>query len=257
MKTFISTNSKIVTAVALILATGLPFGVASGSGPEEKARSQLEIPELELLPSYDKPVHFMNLDVQVGYVPRDVRPGGGQYWCGGTDQSAVGPASQVVAEALQELDAGVVESVELKYLLLCDGLKADGTAIGGVAVPPMQVLALDIGSAGEHLKKGALHEFFHYAEYRKGVASDSQWRQRFGGYQPSAGWDEAIGSGASGFINSYAMTGPREDRAELFSLLVFNPEEVRRFAERRDDSVIREKIEFVRDKYESMFGERL
>lgn len=195
----------LIISLTVIGANGTTAQVVS----ESQASQETEIENLRLL----EPTFGTNL----GYVENDTTPGGGKYLCGGMSASSARSAATVVGSALGKLPASARERIRLKYIILCSRALASGQPIGGIPVPPLTLLMLNIGEAakGENI---VLHELYHLIEYKFNSFDDPEWQRRFGtSYANSYSGrlkQSPIGGGKRGFLNAYSETFAHEERAD-------------------------------------------
>lgn len=196
--------------------------------------------------------------ISFGYVEKDTNPGGGKYLCGGMTTNEARTAAGVVRSAFGKMPSPALAKAQLKYIILCSRAEVSGQAIGGIPVPPLNLLMLAMKgsqSDGEHL---TFHELYHLLEYRFNTFSDAIWQSRFpSGYANSyAGHAtlSSIGSGQTGFLNSYSETFPHEDRAELFSSLLLEAPKVAAQINSKNDTVLREKVIYLVNKWNPLLG---
>jgi hypothetical protein len=221
---------------------------------EQQAAKATEIDGLRLVHASDDQ-RLANLDVQLGYVIDGTHPGGGRYFCGGmaTDESR--SAAGVIADALSRLPDGSATKLGLRFVILCSSALADGKRIGGIPVPPLDLLLLNVGAGGNneaYLQHIFLHELFHFIEFRDNTFQDRDWQSRFGaGYLNSYGTGgerTTVGSGKRGFLNSYSETFPHEERAELFASMLLDATAVAAHVRATNDDMLRDKVRYVADK---------
>lgn len=141
---------------------------------------------------------------------------------------------------------------------------AAGQRIGGIPVPPLDLLMLDVGESGNntlYLQRVFLHELYHLIEYRFNTHHDTEWQKLFGaGYANSYSGrvkQSPIGSGKRGFLNAYAETYPHEERAELFAFLLLNPGEVVAHIKATNDDLLKEKTLYLVSKCARLMGFRI
>ncbi len=218
---------------------------------EEQAAKETEIQNLHLLV---EPAYGMTF----GYVEQDAVPGGGKYLCGGMDASAARAAAGVVKSAFAKIPSPALAKAQLKYIILCSRAEVSGQAIGGIPVPPLNLLMVAVSGNQVQGERLVIHELYHLLEYRFNVLNDPAWQSRFTtGYANSyAGRvvQSAIGSGAKGFLNTYSETFPHEDRAELFAALVLEASKVTSQINTATDTVLREKVFYLVDKWNPLLG---
>jgi hypothetical protein len=238
---------RAAAALALTLAAACP---AAGAADERQAARDTEFDGLRLLPEAPAGIQF-------GYVEVDTRPSEGMYTCGALRRDDAQSAAATVAAALQGLPDAALARLRLRYVVLCGGATAAGQSIGGIPVPPLNLLMLDGTGDSASLQHRTLHELYHLLEYRSGGIGDSEWTGQFDGYSnryPGLLTKAALGSGKPGFVTSYGETHPHEDRAELFAYLLLAPRAVADLISRRGDTVLKRKVDYLSDKCERAIG---
>lgn len=233
-------------AALLALAAAAPLA----AGDERQAARETEFDGLRLLGAPDRGVQFAYVDV-------DTRPSEGMYLCGAMSRDDAGGAAGAVAGALSNLPDAVLGRLRLRYVVLCGGATEAGRSIGGIPVPPLNLLMLDGSGDAASLQHRTLHELYHLLEYRSGGISDAEWTGQFGGYSNRyAGLlrQAPLGSGKPGFVTAYGESHPHEDRAELFAYLVLAPREVAALIRRTGDSVLKRKTDYLSDKCQRTIG---
>jgi len=246
---------KLATVLCLWL---LPAGACLAQLPDDaQAARETEFDGLKLLAAADQDRRLAGLGTYFAYVVTDTRPGDGSYLCGSMSRDDVLSAAGTVAAALQAIPDSSLARLRVKYIVLCGRALAGGQSIGGIPVPPLNLLMLDAGGDTAALQHRTLHELYHMIEYRFGAIGDSAWLGQFGGYSnsyPGLLRRSPIGSGKPGFINAYGETHPYEDRAELFAFLLLAPREVSAQIRRGGDTVLKQKAEYLIDKCERLLG---
>lgn len=228
---------------------------------EQQAAKETDIDGLRLLDTAVQEPRLTTLDIHLGYVEKDIYPGGGQYLCGGMSSDESRSAGSVIAGALSRLPDASLRKLGLRYVILCSRATAAGRRIGGIPVPPLNLLMLDVGGSGNndsYLEHLFLHELYHLIEFRFNTFRDSDWQARFGtGYANGYGAETTqatLGSGKTGFLNAYAESFPHEERAELFASLLLNPAEVAAHIQATNDDVLKEKALYVVEKCARLMG---
>lgn len=236
---------KLFSSSLIVLLTCLQVASAQ-TVTQQQAATETYIPNLQLLASSD--------GINYGYVAEDTAMG--QYRCGGTTSAQAARAARTAGDALAAIPGYGRNEGLPKYMILCSEVEAAGRAIGGIPVPPVNLLMFDISGDTDYLRRIVLHEFYHLLEYRTGSNSDSQWQSQFRqGYKNSynGASDSSVGSGDAGFINAYSQSFPYEDRAELFTYLILDPRALRANA----DDMLNSKIQFIVEKANRLRGWRL
>ena len=234
-------------AAAAFLCCGAAFGQ---SGADQDAARETMIDGLRVVSGVSVG------GVRMAYVENDTKPGGGAYTCGGLTRDDALGAATTVASALDALPGEALSRLRLRYVVLCHEAHAAGQRIGGIPVPPLNLLMLDVADDGGALRHRTLHELYHLAEYRGGSVNDAGWNAQFTGYNnsyPGMLRRSPIGGGKPGFVNAYAETFPHEERAELFAFLVLERAAMASHLRGADD-VLRKKARYVSDRADALMG---
>lgn len=249
--------TRIALACAALAAI-LGGAPAAAQPTESEAARATEFDGLRLLGTQDPDRRLSRLGIYMAYVTSDTRPSDGMYLCGGMSRDEALSAATTVSSALQNLPDAVLSRLRLKYVVLCSQALAAGQSIGGIPVPPLDLLMLSAAGDSGSLQHRTLHELYHLLEYRSGGIGDADWSSQFGaGYSnryPGLLRKAPLGSGKPGFVSAYGETHPHEDRAELFAYLVLSPREVADLIRRTGDSVLRQKAHYLGDKCQRVIG---
>jgi hypothetical protein len=145
----------------------------------------------------------------------------------------------------------------LKRIVFCSDLLHGGQRRSGVAISDNATIYLNVRSGvfSERFRRKLMHhEFFHMIDYASfGYERDTQWEAlNAPGIIYNAATANAAGHGPSsdvthpavGFLTRYAMADSREDKAELFSNLMFNDLQARDFIKR--DAVLTAKVALLK-----------
>jgi hypothetical protein len=228
------------------------------------AAEKLGFPGLHLLDTRHADQRLSLLGIRLGYVEAGVRLGEtGRYFCGALTSDQAVTAAGPVSSGIARLPYTTVRAMGLSYVILCGGAKSYNRGIGGIPVPPLDLLMLDVGLGvrGTYLESAVLHELYHMAEMRIDALVDGDWEQQFtgyaNGYTPDLLGKARIGSGSPGFLNAYSQTYPYEDRAELFSQLLVNPDGVLAHLRATNDAVLRRKVLYMDEKSRTLLGLKL
>ncbi len=234
---------------------------ARGQSPEElRAAEETEFPGLRLVSTRNVDARLSLLGIRLGYVEKDVRLGTtGKYFCGALPIDRTVTAAEPVATALARLPYVSVRKLGLRYVMLCAGAKSGERSIGGIPVPPLNLLMLNVGVSenAASLEAITLHELYHMAEFRFGEFEDADWNGQFTGYLNSYAADLSNGAVGPGFLNAYAQTFPHEDRAELFAALLLRPADVVEQIRATADSVLRRKVLYMDEKSQRLLALKL
>jgi hypothetical protein len=112
----------------------------------EQAAKDTQIVDLRLVEYWAQSVSLTRLDIHLGYVEKDTRPGGGQYLCGASTAEQSQAAGEAIAAALSHLSDAALRKLGVKYVILCSRMLKGTKAIGSIPVPPVNLLMLEIPS---------------------------------------------------------------------------------------------------------------
>lgn len=155
------------------------------------------------------------------------------------DEAAAAAAHVLVADELGLYPAPFPRRISLRRVALCRALREDGLPIP--SLPNYQhTLLLDAEADPAFLRRVLHHEVFHFAD----LADDGQllWDPEWDRLNP-AGFEYGHGgrdmrdrraaetsTAEPGFLTRYATSALEEDKAETYSLLMTQPDEVARRA---------------------------
>lgn len=161
-------------------------------------------------------------------------------------------ALEVVGDELGRYERSFLGAVGLERVLFCRDLEEGNKSFP--SMPNVQhTLILDTGSSPHFLRRLVHHEIFHFADF----ADDGSLKQDpayaslnekyflygFGGrlerHEGSARWSEE----RLGFVSEYATSALEEDKAELYSFAMMDPERVSKRALR--DPVLAKKLAYL------------
>lgn len=192
--------------------------------------------------------------VEVLEVARPIEVGLGHGLASAQPPSEVARARglSIVREELSRYPAGLLARARLYRVVLCEGLREEGTRIP--SLPNVQrSLLLDVDATPEFLRRLVHHEVFHFVDYAEDdqVQTDRDWselaeRERVFGSGGRFLRDPAgarLGSGPPGFVTRYATSALEEDKAETFSFLMVAPAALAELSNR--DAVLSEKRQRV------------
>jgi len=230
------------------------------SAEEQRAAEETEFPGLRLIATRHVYQRLTLLGIRLAYVEQDVRLGTtGKYFCGGLSLDRAVAGADPVGTALARLPYESVRKLGLRYVILCGGAKSGERGIGGIPVPPLNLLMLNVGvnALTPRLEGLTLHELYHMVELRFDAFRDADWDQQFTGYLGDYTAADPSTDGAPGFLNAYAQTFPHEDRAELFSALLLRPDDIAARIRATGDAVLRHKVLYMDQKSQNLLGLKL
>src|SRR6267378_7317254 len=105
------------------------------------AAEDIGIPGLRLLDTRHADQRLSLLGIRLGYVEQDVRLGEtGKYFCGALTSDRAVTAAGPVSSGIARLPYTTVRAMGLSYVILCGGAKSYNRGIGGIPVPPLDLL---------------------------------------------------------------------------------------------------------------------
>lgn len=217
------------------------------------AKKALYIPELQL---YSRPLVVNGgTHLHIGSVTRLSKPGGGRYTCEPIPESQLNKVAGLIQSTLKRNK--LTASLGLEYLILCGGVTANGQKIGGIPVPPLNLLMLSmVQQSDDRVAHLFWHEIVHYLEMKTGTYKDRTWESRFFGYSQKYELGAAnlteLGSGSSGYVNLYGQSFPHEERAEIAAWLLSNPRKLTTFLSRAHDTMLDQKVDYMRRKMQDL-----
>src|SRR5687767_4643829 len=168
-------------AAALACLALLPLAALAQVPSEEQAARETEFDGVKLVGSQGQDRHLTSLGIHLAYVLVDTRPAEGMFLCGAMTRQEAQDAGSTVSAQLQNIPDASLTRLGLRYVVLCSRALAGGQAIGGIPVPPLNLLMLDGAGDSAALQHRTLHELYHLAEYRSGTINDTEWVARFSG----------------------------------------------------------------------------
>jgi len=170
-----------------------------------------------------------------------------------------------IKAAFDRYPSDVLETSKIRRVALCRRLvDSTGARVAGLADLASHRMFINLESflgrpydpEGPQTTADIVHhELFHLFEFEVMydiAVDDVAWRaQNPAGFQyatPEAGTPRPFG-----FVNSYATTNDREDRASVFELLMARPDELCEIA--KDDPIVREKAQLVWERTAIVTGE--
>jgi len=153
----------------------------------------------------------------------------------------------------------------LRVIAVVKDLAYDGQPRAALPDPYVGVLYLDalLGRAFPVYQRHVIHhEYFHFVQGKRfgdPYVRDPKWMSfNPPGFRYGKGGVTARDSGvtplnhpAAGFINAYAQSAPEEDMAEVFAALRVPEERALLLEWARQDEVLRRKIEYLEEFFES------
>jgi hypothetical protein len=136
-----------------------------------------------------------------------------------------------IVAAFARYPAQVLETSNIKHVVLCRKLAAGAKEMDGLADPAARVLFVSVNSLLEmrvgfdtgRLAETVHHEVFHLMD-RNQVIDDEWHGLNASGFVYASREDQH--ARPEGFVNAYAATNPVEDRASVFQFLMSRPDEL-------------------------------
>lgn len=158
-------------------------------------------------------------------------------------------AERVLDEELSRYSRQTLEKAHLARVVVAHHLTE-----GGKPIPSLpncnRTMFVDAALGEEAMRRIVHHEFFHFIDFAEDgvIGNDSEWNELNGfrfaylgtGRDVRTPETAAMSSGLPGFITRYATASQAEDRAELFSFMMTDPNAVR--SRTADDVVLANKV---------------
>jgi hypothetical protein len=148
--------------------------------------------------------------------------------------------------------APIIKESKLERIVLCSSLKHEKHEIGGAMIADEGILYLDADSirSWNPTRRAFHHEFFHCIDYHDDIwrYADPVWKK-----YNEKGFEYSVSKFKNrkdkfvhrlGFISTYSMTAVHEDKAELYSHMVINYNDVRERI--KGDPILKEKFLHIR-----------
>ena len=182
----------------------------------------------------------------------DLRLGNGPLTGNQPDPALVARARQIISSELDRYPRSFLEQSQLRRVLLCQSLHERGQAIPSLPNYASSLL-LDVDAPASYLKRLLHHEVYHFVDFAddEQLSQDPEWEAlndrwfvygsggRFMRDPDSARFTDRI----PGFVSKYATSAVEEDKAEVFALMMVEPETLERMAMR--DPVVANKLRAI------------
>ena len=159
---------------------------------------------------------------------------------------------EIIQKNLNKYSSKFLNKINLKYIVLCEGLSVAGINSAGVPNNEMKTLIIDIKFSNEHFERVIHHEVFHiindsyknyFIERIWEIYNDPQFK-----YSECSTCSERLGLSlfkeTKGFLTEYSMSTVSEDMAEIFSFLMTEKNNIENKAIK--DPILTNKISFIK-----------
>ena len=156
------------------------------------------------------------------------------------DQDQIDRFGPTLAEEFSIYPTDLVQKTKLRRLVLCTNLTLRSEPVAALPEFQRNLLFLDAGALAKDMRyarRAIHHEFFHIIDCRDDskLYSDPEWQAlntpnfRYGNGGWSARDPESgiLTEKYPGFLNHYSTTGVEEDKAEIYSHMIKEPEYVK------------------------------
>ncbi|MBS1956584.1 MAG: hypothetical protein JST89_20520 [Cyanobacteria bacterium SZAS-4] len=158
-----------------------------------------------------------------------------------------------IVQSLSVFSPNVFKKIALRRVVLCQGLWYKSQSRAAIADFTSDALYLDLSKSSyppEFVKISIAHELFHMIDYYEDgkLYEDNSWSRlnKGPGYGHGGKWvlDDRYSGDLNytrpGFLNRYSTTGVEEDKATLFSYMIFDYPMVAKRAEK--DPILKSKV---------------
>ncbi len=172
------------------------------------------------------------------------------------------PSSELYRRSIKQViefyPKSLLEKIKLRKILVCEGLTFDETACFAFTDVVNGCIYLNVNSGLEarYLERTVHHELFHQLDFvgDHQLDPDPKWESlnsvdfHYRGDVERLQADPAESArddGLRGFLNRYSTASPTEDKAEVYTALILEPEKLRN---RMDaDVILRRKVGRIRE----------
>ena len=159
---------------------------------------------------------------------------------------------EIIQKNLNKYSSKFLKKINLKYIVLCEGLSIAGISSAGVPNNEMKTLIIDIKFSNDYFERVIHHEVFHIInDSYKNYFMESTWESyndpQFK-YSECSTCSERFGLSlieqTNGFLTEYSMSTTSEDMAEIFSFLMIKKGNIQNKTIK--DSILTNKISFIK-----------
>ena len=158
---------------------------------------------------------------------------------------------KIIKKNLERYKKDFLEKINLKYVVLCENLRASSIKTAGIPNYKVKTLIIDIKSDPRYFERSIHHELFHMADDSyKNLFSYDKWEKfNIPDFQYaecstcSNRTDLSLINDSSGFITEYSMSTASEDMAEIFSFMMTDMDNLLKISQ--EDYILNNKISFL------------
>ena len=170
-------------------------------------------------------------------------------YCSNSDKKTLDDKYKIINKNLNRYSSDFLKKINLKYIVLCENLSISQINTAGIPNNLTRTLILDIKFNETYFERTIHHEVFHIiSDSYKKLFNEDEWKnfnkKNFKYAKCSTcnnKWSLNLYLKTKGFFTEYAKTTASEDMAEVFSHVMFYQDKIR-----SDDSIINEKIKFIK-----------
>ena len=227
----------------LILITVIPFYAKS-----DQIYELIKIPNLKLYDSDKNGLKYLvpNKNFSAGLGINSVN-------CQKLNKDELTEKFQLIKKNISIYEKEFLESINLKFIVICRNLTVSEIPAIGFANPEMKTIILNVKSKEKIFQRVIHHEIFHIIHFNfKELFDDEKWKKlndpKFDySLCSTCKQDFALKplENTNGFFTDYAKTSVSEDMAETFSFLIFDISYSTK--KTKTDGILKKKVIFIKE----------
>ena len=172
--------------------------------------------------------------------------------CNKTNKENLNTKFQVIERNIKRYNSKFLKKIDLKYIVLCEGLFISNINTGGIPDNKNRTLILDINFNEKYFERMIHHEIFHMIQSSHQNYFDEELFSNLN--EPNFTYAECstcsdrlnldLYENTTGFLTEYSKSIPSEDMAEIFSFLMINKSKVNEIIQ--EDNILKNKVELIK-----------
>ena len=172
--------------------------------------------------------------------------------CNKTNKENLNTKFPVIERNLKRYNSKFLKKIDLKYIVLCEGLFISNINTGGIPDNKNRTLILDINFNEKYFERMIHHEIFHmiqnsyvddFNDQKFSLLNNSDFE-----YAECSTCSDRLNldlyENTNGFLTEYSKSIPSEDMAEIFSFLMVNKNLIEE--KTKKDSILNNKVNFIK-----------
>jgi len=172
--------------------------------------------------------------------------------CSKTNKENLNTKFPVIERNLKRYNSKFLKKIDLKYIVLCEGLFISNINTGGIPDNKNRTLVLDINFDEKYFERMIHHEIFHmiqnsyvddFNDQKFSLLNNSDFE-----YAECSTCSDRLNldlyENTNGFLTEYSKSIPSEDMAEIFSFLMVNKNLIEEKI--KNDTILNNKVNFIK-----------